>query len=271
MPRIPRTRDQGVSEARRCRRQRIAVRGDHTGHGETAYAAITIICGINSAHATAQALPQLRRAHACVCIATHHQRVVMHRESVHRARRVVLCTALLVSWAPSSYAVDGMLYARAIGDPLLSQPAVDAPPPPPRATNRGIPDLPALGTAPPTDNAPTPAPVSDGWSWKRVLVGVGVVVAISALASKGGGGAGSSSGDSSAAIPSPPPSGGGGSSGGSSGGGVASPTPAPAPTPAPPTTGGGGGGNSRDDDDDDDKKKDNRGRRILIPSFSASF
>ena len=196
----------------------------------------------------------------------------MHRESVHRALRVVLCTALLVSWAPSSHAVDGMLYARAIGDPYSSRPAVEAPPPA-RAADRGIPELPALGTAPRTDTTPTAAPVSEGWSWKRILVGVGVVVAISALASKGGGGSGGP--DNS---PAAPPSSGGGSSGdvsgGGGGGGVASPTPAPvpaptpAPSPTPPSSGGGGGD---DDDDDDDDKKKGKGRRILLPSFSASF
>lgn len=207
----------------------------------------------------AQALSQLRRRHACVCMWAYYQRVVMHRETVHRARRVVLCTALLVSWAPSSYAVDGLLYARAIGDPYPPRPATDTPSPP-RAADRGIPDLPALGTTPPTETAPAPAPVSEGWSWKRVLVGVGVVVAISALASKGGSG----SGGSDSGAPPPPSSGGGG------GGGATSPAPAPtpAPSPTPPPTGGGGGD---DDDDDDDDKKKGKGRRILLPSFSASF
>jgi len=160
-----------------------------------------------------------------------------------------------------------MLYARAIGDPQL--PTAGAPTPSPAPT-RDIPELPELGTAPPqTQTVPTTEP--SGWSWKQILIGVGVVVAISAIASRGGG---SSGGDNSAPpiTESPPPSGDGG-------GGIAAPEPAPAPTPepapaptpepapAPPPSGGGG-----DDDDDDKGKKGGKGdRRILIPAFSASF
>lgn len=199
----------------------------------------------------------------------------MHKERVHRARRVVLCAALLVPWGQTSHATDSMLYARAIGDPYLPAPTVDSPAPPenpprvPRARDNSIPDLPGLGTAPP-DTQPAAAPIPEGWSWTRILIGVGIVVAISAIASKGGG---SSGGGDSSAPPStsPPPSGGGGStpppSGG--GGGVASPTPEPAPAPAPTPNPPSGGGD--DDDEDDDDKKKGKGRRILIPAFSASF
>lgn len=188
----------------------------------------------------------------------------MHKERVHRARRVALCAALLVPWAQTSHATDGMLYARAIGDPYLPAPTVDAPAPAenpprvPRTRGNSIPDLPELGTAPP-DTQPAAASVSEGWSWKRVLIGVGVVVAIGAIASKGGSsgggdGAAPPSTDSPPPSSSPPPSGGGG-------GEATSPIPAPAPNP--PIDNG--------DDDDDDDKKGKGGRRILIPSFSASF
>lgn len=188
----------------------------------------------------------------------------MRRERVHRARRrIVLCVALLIPWTQPSHATDALLYARAIGDPYLPAPAVDAPRSPASRADP-IPELPTLGGAP-TDPTPTAAVETDGWSWKRILIGAGVAVAIAAIASKGGG----SSGDDGAAPPasgSPPPSSGGGSPPpGSGGGGVTPPTPPPVPpTPTPPPP-------SHDDDDDDDDKKKGKGRRIFIPSFSASF
>ena len=193
----------------------------------------------------------------------------MHRDRVQRARRIALLAAFFIPIAQLSHAtdgMDGMLYARAIGDPQL--PAADAPMPPPAPT-RDIPELPTLGTAPPQTQT-VPATESSGWSWKQILIGLGVVVAISAIASRGGGTSGSDNSAPPVTDSPPPPNDGGG--------GIAAPTPTPepAPSPPPPPSGGGGGDadddhDNDDDDDDKDKKRGKGDRRIIIPAFSASF
>lgn len=190
----------------------------------------------------------------------------MHKEPVHRARRVVWLAALLVPCAQVTHATDGMLYARAIGDPYLPAPAVDRPSTPPRAAKpNDLPELPGLGTTPPASQSPA-ATTSEGWSWTRVLIGVGVVVAISAIASKGGGSGG---GDAAPTSSGPPPTSGGGTAPPPTGGGGSAPAPSPAPTPAPSPTPPVAGGD--DDDDDDDHKKGKGRKRILIPAISTSF
>lgn len=156
----------------------------------------------------------------------------MNRDVPRRAICAVLAGVLALPLAPAR-ALD--LYARAIGDPYAypPEPAPRTPDPSaPGAPAISAPEahaLPGLGSEEPAAPSATPG---GGWSWGRVLLGIAVVGAMAALASKGGGGEVTVNSSGSA----PPPSGAGdtGSGGGSIGTG-----------PLPPVL---------DPDGDDDRK-----------------
>lgn len=166
---------------------------------------------------------------------------MMHMDVLRHALTLVVCTALLISAMQTAHAVD--MYARAIGEPY----SLPSPAPAPNQTAPAAPstsELPGLGTTAP-DVPETPAPQKEGWSFKKILIGVAVVGAMAALA-KGSSGGGSNDQAGGGSGPSPPPSGGGsgsgtpGTGGGTGGGGGT--TPLPIPT-VPIVGGGGGGGN----------------------------
>src|SRR5581483_8578347 len=146
---------------------------------------------------------------------------MMHMDVLRHALTMVVCTALLIPAMQTAYAVD--MYARAIGEPYsLPSPAPapnQTPPPAPGAS-----ELPGLGTTAP-DVPETAAPQKQGWSFKKILIGIAVVGAMAALA-KGSGGGSSNDQAGSESGASPPPSGGGGSTPGTGGGGT---TPLPIP------------------------------------------
>lgn len=174
----------------------------------------------------------------------------MRKDEHKRARVAMLVVALLLPMTQTAHAIE-ILYARAIGDPYSTPPAVSAPPAqqPRKVESGSAPELPGLGTTPKETNAPVQTEESN-WSVKKILIGVVLIGAIAALANKGGG-----SGDAPPASSAPSGGGDGGSGGGGSGG-------SPLPIPVPVATPSGGGG-----DDDDDKK--GRGRnRVLLPAIS---
>ncbi|BAU50313.1 hypothetical protein SVA_3779 [Sulfurifustis variabilis] len=167
----------------------------------------------------------------------------MNRDVTRRTLCVALASVLALPLGPTAHAID--LYARAIGDPYSYQPERAPPPEPVPAAPAPAAEesLPALGGEEATGASPAE---SGGWSWGRVLVGIAVVGAMAALASKSGGGGqvnvdSGSVGSVGTTTPTAPEA---GSGGGDTGSG---------PLPTLPLPGG-------DDDDDDDDRKGKKRR-----------
>lgn len=230
----------------------------------------------------------------------------MRQGRLRRARRALLIAAFTLPFTHTAVAVD-IHYARAIGDPYeyrlpaeppetggeagssgASEPipasdsnAAGEPRPAATPVDQNV-GLPGLGTEP-----TAPGTGESGRIWPRVLIGVLLVGAMAALASKGGGGegevqvnAGVDLGGGSTGGAAPPPSsssggtapstdGGSGSAGAgsstsSSGGSASSGSSTPIITVGTGNSGGssgsGGRGGGRSDDDDDDDDDDDRGK-----------
>lgn len=178
-----------------------------------------------------------------------------------RARGALLIAAFSLPVSHTALAVD-IHYARAIGDTYEYRPPAPgtpdpAPPasdssrepgaPPPERTDpvRGE-ALPGLGT-----EASAPAAEEGARTWPRVLIGVLIVGAMAALASKGGGGEGEVQvntgvdlGGGAPSPPTPPPTSSGGNAPPSGDGGGAGSPSAPPSSGGGTTSGGGSGGSS---------------------------
>lgn len=142
----------------------------------------------------------------------NQKRSTVYKDVSLRLGAALLCVTLALVLSRMAAAAD-LLYARAIGDAYSYTPSDAAAA---RSNGAGTPpetdtELPGLGSEPP---ATDPEPAASGWSWGRVLLGVAIVGAMSALASRGGGnGEVQVSGTDVTGGAAPPPS---GSSGGAS-------------------------------------------------------